>query len=126
MVPGKRLCNKGVEVFEKRRAVTTGILQAYVVPPHQLEPFLARLRCITPACRADLFNGAIRFVHTDHDSFLRSADQDLFALVLLVHQPRTRQADQGMAVMAGEAITAALAAEGRSYLPYRLHTTPAQ
>ena len=53
----------------------------------------------------------------------RYADQNMFALVMLFHQPRTRQADQHMAAMTREIIYAVLQSGGRYYLPYRLHAT---
>lgn len=117
------LLNEGVEIFENRSVATTDILQEYFVPLKQLEPFLERLRVIIPTHRADLLNVTIRFLRTDQESFLRYADQDMFALVMLFHQPRTQQADQTMAEMTREVIEAALQSGGRYYLPYRLHAT---
>ena len=78
---------------------------------------------IIPTHRADLLNVTIRFVAPDQESFLRYADQDMFALVMLFNQPRTQQADQQVAGMTRELIEAALAVGGRYYLPYRLHAT---
>jgi FAD/FMN-containing dehydrogenase len=121
-----QLLNEGVEVFENRQVATTDILQEYFVPLEQLEPFLERVRVIIPSHHADLLNVTIRFLHTDHESFLRYADQDMFALVMLFHQPRTQQADQTMAEMTREVIEAALQSGGRYYLPYRLHATHEQ
>jgi len=120
------LLNEGVDVFENRKATTTDILQEYFVPLQQLEPFLEQLRIILPAHQADLLNMTIRFLRTDCESFLRYADQDLVALVMLFHQQRTRQADQSMAAMTREIIDAALHSGGRYYLPYRLHATQKQ
>ena len=117
------LLNEGVEVFQNRSASSTDILQEYFVPPTHLEPFLEQVRAIIPAYRADLLNVTIRFVAPDRESFLRYADQNLFALVMLFHQPRTLEADQWMAGMTRELIDAALALGGRYYLPYRLHAT---
>lgn len=120
------LLNEGVEVFENRHRAHTDILHEYFIPIKQLEAFLERLRLIIPAYRADLLNVTIRFVGTDRESFLRYADQDMFALVMLFHQPRTQQADQNMAAMTHEMVEAALKLEGRYYLPYRLHATVEQ
>jgi FAD/FMN-containing dehydrogenase len=120
------LLNEGIEVFENREAATTDILQEYFVPVGQLEPFLERLRVIIPARQADLLNMTIRFLRADHESFLRYADQDLFALVMLFHQQRTQQADQRMAAMTRDVIDAVLQLGGRYYLPYRLHATRRQ
>lgn len=125
-IPRNQLLNEGVEVFENRQVATTDILQEYFVPLEQLEPFLERVRVIIPSHRADLLNVTIRFLHTDHESFLRYADQDMFALVMLFHQPRTQQADQTMAEMTREVIETALQSGGRYYLPYRLHATHEQ
>lgn len=118
-----QLLNEGVEVFQNRSATSTDILQEYFVPTAQLEPFLAQVRTIIPAHQADLLNVTIRFVAPDQESFLRYADQAMFALVMLFNQPRTPQADQQMAVMTRELIETALAVGGRYYLPYRLHAT---
>jgi len=41
-------------------------------------------------------------------------------------QPRTEAADTEMQAMTGELVDAVLQADGRYYLPYRLHATPAQ
>jgi FAD/FMN-containing dehydrogenase len=120
------LLNEGVEVFQNRSAATTDILQEYFVPIKQLEPFLDQLRTIIPTHRADLLNVTVRFVAPDQDSFLRYADQDMFALVMLFNQLRTQQADQQMATMTRELIEAALSLGGRYYLPYRLHATVEQ
>src|SRR5947209_4357314 len=120
------LLNEGVEVFQNRSAASTDILQEYFVPTTQLEPFLEQLRTIIPAHRADLLNVTIRFVAPDQESFLRYADQDIFALVMLFNQPRIQQADQQMVAMTRELIEAALAVGGRYYLPYRLHATVEQ
>ncbi len=115
------LLNEGVEVFQNRSAASTDILQEYFVPTTRLEPFLEQVRTIIPSHRADLLNVTIRFIAPDQESFLRYADQEMFALVMLFNQPRTQQVDQQMAHMTRELIEAALAVGGRYYLPYRLH-----
>jgi FAD/FMN-containing dehydrogenase len=71
-------------------------------------------------------NVTVRNVLTDEEAFLRYADRDLFALVMLFNQPRTAAADRRMEALTRELIDAALACAGRYYLPYRLHATPAQ
>jgi FAD/FMN-containing dehydrogenase len=85
--------------------------------------FLARARKIIPQHGGDLLNVTVRNVHEDSDTFLRYADRDLFALVMLFNQPRTPNADSRMEAMTRELIDAALEVEGRYYLPYRLHAT---
>ncbi len=120
------LLNEGVETFQNRSAASTDILHEYFVPVEQLEPFLERLRFIIPSHRAELLNVTIRFLTTDQDSFLRYANQDMFALVMLFNQPRTQPGEQKMAAMTRELIDAVLEVGGRYYLPYRLHATVEQ
>ena len=59
-------------------------------------------------------------------SFLRYADQPMFAFVMLFVQPTTEAGDARMQAMTQEMVDAVLAAGGRHYLPYRLHATPEQ
>ena len=71
-------------------------------------------------------NVTIRNILVDEDTFLRYADRDLFALVMLFNQPRTAAADDRLQALSRELIDAALACGGRYYLPYRLHASPEQ
>lgn len=121
-----QLLNESGAEYENRREESTDILHEYFVPPHQLEPFLKRLRAIIPHHNGDLLNVTIRNVYPDHDSFLRYADQELFSLVLLFHQERTPEAEAQMRTMTQALIDAALELGGRYYLPYRLHASVEQ
>jgi FAD/FMN-containing dehydrogenase len=121
-----QLLNEPVEVYQERNADRTDILHEYFVPPDRFEAFLERARAIIPRYPVDLMNVTIRNVLEDRDVFLRYADRDLFAFVMLFNQPRTQEADQHMEVCTRELIDAALECGGRYYLPYRLHATPAQ
>ena len=73
-----------------------------------------------------MLNVTVRSVDTDSDTFLRYADQQMFAFVMLFSQPQTSEADAQMEAMTGELIEAALSSRGRYYLPYRLHASPEQ
>ena len=121
-----QLLNEGVEVFENRSADHTDILHEYFVPREGLVQFVEELRTIIPRHKQDLLNVTIRSVQTDEDTFLRYADQPLFAFVMLFHQPRTEDGDSQMQAMTVELIDAVLRADGRYYLPYRLHATEKQ
>ena len=120
------LLNESVDVFQNRSTATTDILHEYFIPVKQLEILLERFRVIIPSYQIDLLNVTIRCITPDQDTFLRYADQTLFALVMLFHQPRTQQADQNMAAMTRTLIEAVLELGGRYYLPYRLHATVEQ
>src|SRR5262249_2195603 len=121
-----QLLNEGVEVYQETSATRTDILHEYFIPPGRWEAFLERLRAIIPRHQGDLLNVTVRNVHPDNDSFLRYADQEVFALVLLFSQPRTPEADARMEAMTRELIDAAVVLGGRYYLPYRLHATREQ
>lgn len=121
-----QLLNEPAGVYQERNADRTDILHEYFVPSDQFANFLARAREIIPRHRPELLNVTIRNVLKDEDAFLRYADQDMFALVMLYNQARTKQADEAMAALTRELIDAALACGGRYYLPYRLHATKEQ
>ncbi len=73
-----------------------------------------------------MLNVTVRNVLKDNDSFLRYADRDVFALVMLFNQPRSADADERMQALTRELIDAVLECGGRYYLPYRLHATREQ
>ncbi len=125
-VSRNQLFNEGVEVFENRSANHTDILHEYFVPRAGLTEFVIALQDIIPRHEGDLLNVTIRQVEADQDTFLRYADQPLFAFVMLFYQPRTVAGDQKMEAMTVELIDAALEVDGCYYLPYRLHATPGQ
>ncbi|QDT40303.1 putative oxidoreductase ORF5 in fasciation locus [Gimesia alba] len=121
-----QLLNEGVEIFENRSADHTDILHEYFIPKTGLAEFVKALREIIPRHNQDLLNVTVRQINTDQDTFLRYADQQMFAFVMLFYQPRTEGGDRKMEVMSVDLIEAALQADGRYYLPYRLHATPQQ
>jgi FAD/FMN-containing dehydrogenase len=125
-VSRNQLLNEEAEVYQDRNEERPDILHEYFIPPHRVGDFLAWARRIIPQHGGDLLNVTVRNVHEDRDTFLRYADRDLFALVMLFNQPRTPNADSRMEAMTRELIDAALEADGRYYLPYRLHATKDQ
>ena len=81
---------------------------------------------IIPEHGGDLLNATVRHVLADDDTFLRYADRELLSIVMLFSQERTPEGEAAMEAMTRDLIDAALASEGRYYLPYRLHATPEQ
>jgi FAD/FMN-containing dehydrogenase len=121
-----QLLNESVDIFADRSAETTDILHEYFIPPDQFNNFVRRLRETIPRHRGDLLNVTIRNVRRDDDAYLRYADRELFALVLLFVQARSPAGEAQMAAMTRDLINAALDCDGRYYLPYRLHATSEQ
>jgi len=121
-----QLLNESVETFRNRSAASTDILHEYFVPRAQLGQFVATAQRIIPRHGVDLLNVTVRYVDTDHDSYLRYATEPMFALVMLFNQPTTAAGDSRTEALTRELIDAALDHGGRYYLPYRLHATRQQ
>ena len=122
-----QLLNEPAEVYRERNPDRTDVLHEYFVPGDRLAEFLERVREVIPRHpRTDLLNVTVRYVFEDRDALLRYADRELFALVMLFNQERTADADAASGVLTRELVEAALACDGRYYLPYRLHPTPEQ
>jgi FAD/FMN-containing dehydrogenase len=121
-----QILNRPSLLFENHKQAETDILHEYFIPPESLEPFLEKCRQIIPAHGADLLNVTVRNVYPDSDVFLRYADREMFGLVMLFHQQRTATDEAKMKALTQALVEAALAVEGRYYLPYRLHATPEQ
>ena len=121
-----QLFNEPAEIYQDQNNDRTDILHEYFVPSGRLEEFLAHARRIVPRHPVDLLNVTLREVREDQDTFLRYADQDMFALVMLFNQARTDAADKEMQIFSRAMIDAALECGGRYYLPYRLHATVEQ
>jgi FAD/FMN-containing dehydrogenase len=120
------LLNEAADVYQEQNIDRTDILHEYFIPTAQFVSFLDRARAIIPKHRGDLLNVTVRNMKEDRDTFLRYADRDMFAFVMLFNQARGQEDDKHMEEMTQELIDAALACGGRYYLPYRLHATKAQ
>jgi FAD/FMN-containing dehydrogenase len=125
-VSRNQLLDEGAEVYQEKNANRSDILHEYFIPTAQVPAFLELAREIIPRHDADLLNVTIRNVREDRDTFLRYADQDMFAFVMLFNQPRTAEGDKRMEALTSELIEAAIGCGGRYYLPYRLHATKGQ
>ncbi|MDZ4860421.1 MAG: FAD-binding oxidoreductase [Candidatus Hydrogenedentes bacterium] len=121
-----QLINESVTIFQERDEDRTDILHEYFVPYDHFDSFISRAQKIIPKHDVELLNVTVRNVKKDSDVFLRYADQDMFAFVMLYNMKRTEQADAAMRGMTSELIEAAISCEGSYYLPYRLHATKDQ
>ncbi|GIW95124.1 MAG: L-gulonolactone oxidase [Pirellulaceae bacterium] len=121
-----QLLNESVDVFQNRSADSTDILHEYFVPRHRVAGFVEAMRNILRKHRPNLLNVTVRSVNEDKDTFLRYADRDMFAFVMLFVQQKTAEGEQKMETLTRALIEAALEHEGRYYLPYRLHATREQ
>ena len=92
-----QLLNEGVELFENRAPDSTDILHEYFIPRQHVASFVRSLRQIVLKHNADLLNVTVRHVDTDSDTFLRYADQPMFAFVMLFNQKISARAESTMA-----------------------------
>jgi FAD/FMN-containing dehydrogenase len=121
-----QLMNDSAEWYLDRSEETTDILHEYFVDRDHAGKFLTAARRIIRKHNGDLLNVTVRDVKTDPDTFLNYARSDMLAFVMFFSQPRSASGDAEMQAMTVELVDAVLEADGRYYLPYRLHATPAQ
>lgn len=121
-----QLLNGDVSLYTNRAENQTDIIHEYFIPLDQLQGFIAAAKEIISRHEVDLLNVTLRDVRIDTETFLRYADQDLVAVVMLFNQQRTELAETSMTGMTRELINASFSAGGRYYLPYRPHATPEQ
>ena len=121
-----QLMNDSAEWYLDRSEETTDILHEYFVDRDHAGAFLAAARKIIRKHSGDLLNVTVRDVKKDSDTFLNYAQTDMLAFVMFFSQPRSALGDAEMQAMTIELVNAVLEADGRYYLPYRLHATAAQ
>jgi FAD/FMN-containing dehydrogenase len=121
-----QLLNEGVELFQNRSATSTDILHEYFVPRNRAADFVLAMKQILKHNDQNLLNVTIRAVNEDPDTFLRYADNEMLAFVMLFVQQRTDEGELRMRQLTSELIDCALVHDGRYYLPYRLHATREQ
>lgn len=103
----------------------TDILHEYFLPRERLMPFIAAMKKILVAHRANLVNASIRAVGAE-DNALSYAPAPAFSLVLYINQPTDADGNARMVRLTSALIDLTIAQGGRFFLPYQLHYTPAQ
>ncbi len=120
------ILNESSDLYEEHSRNRVNTLHEYFVPREQFAAFITSAQKIIPDHDIDLMNVTVRDVRMDSDTFLRYADQDMFALVMLFNHETSDEADAVLEALTGELIDAALALGGRYYLPYRRHASVEQ
>ncbi|MET1079778.1 MAG: FAD-binding oxidoreductase [Pseudomonas sp.] len=101
-------------------------LEEYFVPPAQLEAFIAQMAEILQRHGANVLNVSIRHARADPGTLLAWAPEEVFALVIYYRQGTSAAERAAVGAWTRELIDAALAHQGRYYLPYQLHASQAQ
>lgn len=110
----------------RTRRISTYLLQEYFIPVRNFFPFLREMARILNAHGANALNVSIRHSPADTLSLMTWAPTEVFSFVLFYKQRTHPQASAAVRAWTRELIDAALANEGRYFLPYRLDATRAQ
>lgn len=120
------LLNQNAGTLWSREVEGALVRQEYFIPRKLMGGFIEHVREVMPGNRLDLLEATVGAVRPDKTTLLRYADQPVFALTLVFHQPTDDSAESALAGMTQQLIDAALVMHGRHYLPYRLHATARQ
>lgn len=115
------ILNEDASLIENKDSNSTDLLHEYFIPKNNLAKFIEAIKPILQHSEIDLLNITIREVKKDDDAFLNYAREDVFGLVFLFNQKKTKQQEQAMMSLSNELVDVALQYQGTYYLPYRLH-----
>ncbi len=118
-VSRNELLFEGAQVYTERNADRADVIHESFVPPERFAEFLRMARDVFASHPVDLLNVTVRSVERDDDTFLRYADRDLIALVMLFDVALTPEGDHRIQEVTRGLVEAALTCGGRYYLPYR-------
>lgn len=110
----------------RTRMISTYLLQEYFIPIAGFAGFCRDLRAILARHQVNALNISIRHSPADTRSLLCWAPTEVFSFVLYYKQRSWDSADGDAGRWTRQLIDAALAHQGRYYLPYRLHASRAQ
>ncbi len=104
----------------------TEVLQEYFVPVDQFTEYIDDLRGVLEKEELNVLNITIRYVEHDEDAVLSYAKDNMFALVLLINQGRSKKEIQRTEAVIKKMIDVTLEHDGSYYLPYYSFPTKAQ
>lgn len=110
----------------RTRRMSSCLLQEYFIPVAAFADFAREMARILRRHDANALNISIRHARADDTTLLRWAPQDVFCFVLYHKQRSRKAAEQQVRGWTRKLVDAALAHQGRYYLPYRLHASAAQ
>ncbi|MFD2043731.1 FAD-binding protein [Ornithinibacillus salinisoli] len=104
----------------------TEILQEYFVPIEAFTSYLDDLRTVLEKEELNLLNITIRYVNVDEEAVLSYANEDMFALVLLINQGKSQKDIEKTEKVIQKMIDVTLEHNGSYYLPYYAYPTQKQ
>jgi FAD/FMN-containing dehydrogenase len=106
------------EFMEYENPSHTEVLQEYFIPVKQFKLYVDDLRRLLNEEDLNLLNITIRYVEHDENAVLSYAKDDMFALVLLINQGRSKQEIRKTESVVQKMIDVTLKHKGSYYLPY--------
>lgn len=104
----------------------TEILQEYFIPIDAFTSYLDDLREVLETEDLNLLNITVRYVNQDEEAVLSYAKEDMFALVLLINQGKSKKDLANTEKVIQKMIDVTLKHDGSYYLPYYPYPTQEQ
>lgn len=104
----------------------TEILQEYFVPVDEFTNYIDDLRKVLEIEELNLLNITVRYVNKDEEAVLSYAKEDMFALVLLINQGKSKKEIGQTEKVIQKMIDVTLQHDGSYYLPYYPYPTQDQ
>lgn len=118
---------RGASKFmEYDNAYKTEILQEYFIPVDEFTNYLDNLRIVLEKEEINLLNITVRYVNKDEEAVLSYAKEDMFALVLLINQGKSKNDIEKTENVIHKMIEVTLNHDGSYYLPYYSYPTQDQ
>jgi len=118
---------RGASKFmEYDNAYKTEILQEYFIPVDEFTSYIDNLRKVLEKEEINLLNITVRYVNKDEEAVLSYAKEDMFALVLLINQGKSKSDIKKTENVIHKMIDVTLKHDGSYYLPYYSYPTQNQ
>ncbi|WP_456274991.1 FAD-binding oxidoreductase [Bacillus sp. AK031] len=106
------------EFMEYEGASDTDILQEYFIPVNKFTAYIDDLREVLDKEELNLINITIRYVDENEDAVLSYSKEDMFALVLLINQEKSKEGIADTERIIRKMVDVTLEHRGSYYLPY--------
>lgn len=114
------------ELEPSSRKEDTYVLQEYFIPVNNINSFIPKMKAIFDKYDVNVINVSLRHAHSDKESYLSWAQEEVFAFVVYYKQGTDSKAKSTVKKWTVEITDAILSEKGTWYLPYQPHATVIQ
>lgn len=114
------------ELEPKSREKSTYVLQEYFIPVNHIQSFIPKMKAVYDKYDVNMINVSLRHAHSDKESYLSWADEEVFAFVIYYKQGTDRKSKAIVKQWTVEMTDAILSENGKWYLPYQPHASVEQ